>query len=467
MIIPVILSGGSGTRLWPLSRQDYPKQFLSLVNDTSLFQDTILRLPNNMADPIIICNEKHRFLVAEQLRQINKKPHSIILEPFGKNTAPAIALAAIKSKKNDEDPILFVLSADHIIKSDEVFHEAIKIAENAAKSKKLVTFGVVPTSAETGYGYIEVNKEKTADFHIIKSFKEKPSKKNARKYLDSGNYFWNSGMFMFQASEYINELAKFEPYIIDACEKSCQIEDKDVDFIRLNVKEFNKCPNKSIDYALMECTQKGIVVPLDSKWNDIGSWSTLWDIENKDDNGNVVKGDVLLDQVKNSYIYGSKKLITALGVSDLVVIDTPDALLISNKENAQDIKKIVEKLKNNHRDEVTDHRKVFRPWGYYDSIDKGIGFQVKRIWVNPGAQLSLQKHKYRSEHWVVVKGIAQVTCGEKKFKIIENQSTYIPKGVLHRLKNYGDIPLEIIEIQTGEYLGEDDIIRLKDDYQRK
>jgi len=467
MIIPVILSGGSGTRLWPLSRQDYPKQFLSLVNDTSLFQDTILRLPNNMADPIIICNEKHRFLVAEQLRQINKKPHSIILEPFGKNTAPAIALAAIKSKKNDEDPILFVLSADHIIKSDEVFHEAIKIAENAAKSKKLVTFGVVPTSAETGYGYIEVNKEKTADFHIIKSFKEKPSKKNAKKYLDSGNYFWNSGMFMFQASEYINELAKFEPYIIDACEKSCQIEDKDVDFIRLNVKEFNKCPNKSIDYALMECTQKGIVVPLDSKWNDIGSWSTLWDIENKDDNGNVVKGDVLLDQVKNSYIYGSKKLITALGVSDLVVIDTPDALLISNKENAQDIKKIVEKLKNNHRDEVTDHRKVFRPWGYYDSIDKGIGFQVKRIWVNPGAQLSLQKHKYRSEHWVVVKGIAQVTCGEKKFKIIENQSTYIPKGVLHRLKNYGDIPLEIIEIQTGEYLGEDDIIRLKDDYQRK
>ena len=467
MIVPVILSGGSGTRLWPLSRQDYPKQFLSLVNNTSLFQDTILRLPNNMADPIIICNEKHRFLVAEQLRQINKKPNSIILEPFGKNTAPAIALAAMRSTKNDKDPILFVLSADHIIKSDKVFHEAIKIAENAAQSKKLVTFGVVPTSAETGYGYIEVDKEKTADFHIIKSFKEKPSKKNAKKYVDSGNYFWNSGMFMFQASEYINELAKFEPYIIDACEKSCQIEDKDLDFIRINDKEFNKCPNKSIDYALMECTQKGIVVPLDSKWNDIGSWSTLWEIENKDGNGNVVKGDVLLDQVKDSYIYGSKKLITALGVSDLVVIDTPDALLISNKKNTQDIKKIVEKLKDSHRDEATDHRKVFRPWGYYDSIDKGIGFQVKRIWVNPGAQLSLQKHKHRSEHWVVVKGIAQVTCGEKKFKLIENQSTYIPKGILHRLKNYGDIPLEIIEIQTGKYLGEDDIIRIEDDYQRK
>jgi mannose-1-phosphate guanylyltransferase len=467
MIIPVILSGGSGTRLWPLSRTNHPKQFLSLINNTSLFQDTILRLPNTMADPIIVCNEEHRFLVAEQLRQINKKSHSIILEPTGKNTAPAISLAAIRSKYNNNDSILFVLSSDHVIKDHDEFHKSIKIAENAAKNNKLVTFGVEPTSAETGFGYIQVAKNLVDDYYPIKSFKEKPSVALAKKYYDEGNFYWNSGMFMFKASVFIDELSKFEPDIMEICINSCKIENKDMDFIRLNKNEFLQCPSKSIDYAIMEKSQKGVMIPLNSKWNDVGSWASLWAEDNKDNNGNVIKGDVLIDQSQESYIYSSQKLITAIGVSNLIVVDTPDALLIANKENSQDIKNIVEKLINIKRHEIENHLKVFRPWGYYDSIDKGEGFQVKRISVNPYSQLSLQKHKFRSEHWVVVKGIAHVTCGNKKFTIKENQSTYIPQGVVHRLKNNEPTALEIIEIQTGEYLGEDDITRLEDDYERK
>lgn len=466
MIVPIILSGGSGTRLWPLSRKLHPKQFIDLVNDTTLFQDTILRLPKDAANPLIICNEEHRFLAAEQLRQINKESNGIILEPIGKNTAPAIALAALKFVNNGEDPLLLVLSADHLIQNINTFHQSIKIAEKLAEKDKLVTFGIVPDKAETGYGYIKANIDNTADYYKIQSFTEKPNQEDAQKYLDSGNYLWNSGMFMFKASVYLQELEKFEPEILSSCKKSCQTEYKDKDFIRLNNDEFYQCPEQSVDYAVMEYTKDGVVVPLDANWSDIGSWNALWDAKNKDKDGNVSEGDVILDGVKNTYTYSSNRLVSVIGVSDLVIVDTQDALLVADKKYSQNIKNIVNQLKKNNRPEADNHRKVFRPWGYYDSIDADDGFQVKRILVNPGAKLSLQKHEHRAEHWVVVKGVAKVTCGEKTFSLKENQSTYIPKGEVHRLENQEGIDLEIIEIQTGDYLGEDDIIRLEDDYQR-
>ena len=466
MIAPIILSGGSGTRLWPLSRKLHPKQFINLINDTTLFQDAILRLPEDVADPLIICNEEHRFLAAEQLRQINRKSNGIILEPIGKNTAPAIALAALKFINNGEDPLLLVLSADHLIQNINTFHQSIKIAEKLAEKDKLVTFGIVPDKAETGYGYIKANIDNTADYYKIQSFTEKPNEEDAKKYLDSGNYLWNSGMFMFKASIYLQELEKFEPEILSSCKKSCQTEYKDKDFIRLNNDEFYQCPEQSVDYAVMEYTKDGVVVPLDANWSDIGSWNALWDAKNKDKDGNVSEGDVILDEVKNTYAYSSNRLVSVIGVSDLVIIDTQDALLVADKKYSQNIKNIVNQLKQDSRSEADNHRKVFRPWGYYDSIDADNGFQVKRILVNPGAKLSLQKHEHRAEHWVVVKGVAKVTCGEKTFSLKENQSTYIPKGEVHRLENQEGVDLEIIEIQTGDYLGEDDIIRLEDDYQR-
>ena len=466
MIVPIILSGGSGTRLWPLSRKLHPKQFIDLVNDTTLFQDTILRLPKDAANPLIICNEEHRFLAAEQLRQINKESNGIILEPIGRNTAPAIALAALKFVNNGEDPLLLVLSADHLIQNIDAFHQSIKVAEKLAENNKLVTFGIVPDKAETGYGYIKANIDNTADYYKIQSFTEKPNEEDAKKYLDSGNYLWNSGMFMFKASIYLQELEKFEPEILASCKKSCQTEYKDKDFIRLNNDEFRQCPEQSIDYGVMEHTDGAMVVPLDANWSDIGSWDALWNAKNKDKNGNVSEGDVILDEVKNTYAYSSNRLVSVIGVSDLVIIDTQDALLVADKKYSQNIKNIVNQLKQDSRSEVDNHRKVFRPWGYYDSIDADNGFQVKRILVNPGAKLSLQKHEHRAEHWVVVKGVAKVTCGDKTFSLKENQSTYIPKGEVHRLENQEGIDLEIIEIQTGDYLGEDDIIRLEDDYQR-
>ena len=466
MIAPVILSGGSGTRLWPLSRKLYPKQFINLVNETTLFQDTILRLPKDVAEPLIICNEEHRFLAAEQLREIGKKTKGIILEPEGRNTAPAVALAALQFINKGEDPILLVLSADHLIKNIEAFHQSITIASELAENNKLITFGVVPDKAETGYGYIEANINNTDDYYSIKSFTEKPSQKNAKKYLDSGNYLWNSGMFMFKASVFLGELEKFEPEISSACKKSCTTKNIDSDFIRIDNDAFHQCPNESIDYAVMEHTKNGVVVPLDANWSDVGSWSSLWDIKTKDNNDNVSKGDVFLEDVKNTYTYSSNRLVSVIGVSNLVIVDTQDALLVANKQQTHNIKKIVARLNNDKRSEVDSHRKVFRPWGYYDLVDSGEGFQVKRIVVNSGAKLSLQKHKYRAEHWVVVKGVALVTCGDKIFELVENQSTYIPQGSIHRLENHQDIPLEIIEIQTGSYLGEDDIIRFEDDYQR-
>ena len=466
MIVPVILSGGSGTRLWPLSRKLHPKQFINLVNETTLFQDTILRLPKDVAEPLIICNEEHRFLAAEQLRAIGKKTKGIILEPEGRNTAPAVALGALQFINKGEDPILLVLSADHLIKNIEAFHQSITIASELAENNKLITFGVVPDKAETGYGYIEANINNTDDYYSIKSFTEKPNQKNAKKYLDSVNYLWNSGMFMFKASVFLSELEKFEPEILSACKKSCTTKNIDSDFIRINNDAFHQCPNESIDYAVMEHTKNGVVVPLDANWSDVGSWSSLWDIKAKDNNDNVSKGDVFLEDVKNTYTYSSNRLVSVIGVSNLVIVDTQDALLVADKQQTHNIKKIVARLNNDKRSEVDNHRKVFRPWGYYDLVDSGEGFQVKRIVVNSGAKLSLQKHKYRAEHWVVVKGVALVTCGDKIFELVENQSTYIPQGSLHRLENHQDIPLEIIEIQTGSYLGEDDIIRSEDDYQR-
>ena len=466
MIIPIILAGGSGTRLWPLSRKIHPKQFISLVNETSLFQDTLTRLPKEALDPIVICNEDHRFLVAEQAREINVTLNSIILEPIGRNTAPAIALAAIKVLNDFENPILIVLAADHKIENKSAFHDAIKIAHKLAENNKLVTFGIIPKSAETGYGYIEIEKKDKAEYFDIKSFVEKPNQKNAINFLNSGNYLWNSGMFMFNASIYLSELNKFEPEILTSCKKSLSNEFKDLEFIRIDKKEFCKSPNQSIDYAVMEKTNKAKVVPLDAGWSDVGSWDALMDSKIKDSLGNVVEGDITLDQVKNSYLYSTSRLVAASNIADLIVIDTQDALLVTTRDNSLSIKNIVKKLKKNKRTEIENHRKVYKPWGYYDSIDTGYNFQVKRILVNPGAKLSLQKHLHRAEHWVVVSGVAKITCGKKIYNLEKNQSTYIPKGEIHRLENIESYPLEIIEVQTGNYLGEDDIIRLKDDYQR-
>jgi mannose-1-phosphate guanylyltransferase len=466
MIAPVILSGGSGSRLWPLSRKQYPKQFISLINDTTLFQDTIKRLPEYSSSPLIICNEEHRFIVAEQLRQINSNNKGIILEPFGKNTAPAIALAAINFIKDNEDPILLVLSADHLITNDDKFHESINIANKIAQKGKMVTFGVHPTRPETGYGYIEVNKSNRSEFYNIISFKEKPSIPIAKKYLKSKNYYWNSGIFMFKASTYLNELKKYAPEILNVCKKAYSKDFKDFDFIRLNIEEFANCPDKSIDYAVMEKTEIAVVVPLDAGWSDIGSWDALWKAKSKDIHNNFSEGDVILNNVNSSFISSSNRLVSVNDMSDIVVIDTQDALLVSSKKNSQDIKYIVEKLRSKSRRESEIHRKTFRPWGYFDSIETGEGFQVKRIFVNNGAKLSLQKHMHRAEHWVVVKGVAEVTCGKKIFKLKKNQSTYIPRGEIHRLVNCENDTLEIIEIQTGDYLGEDDIIRLEDDYER-
>jgi mannose-1-phosphate guanylyltransferase len=467
MIVPVILSGGSGSRLWPISRKQFPKQFINLVNiETSLFQDTVRRLPKNISDPLIICNEEHRFIVAEQLRQIKSKNKGVILEPVGKNTAPAIAIAALHLLKNNVDPILLVLSADHSINNDDKFHKSIEIGKKIAEMNKLASFGVIPSDPNTGYGYIEFDNSSSKDFYDIISFTEKPSKKIAQKYIDSGNYYWNSGIFMFKASVYLDELQKYEPEIYSSCLNSFIKVKKDFDFIRLDKKEFINCPSKSIDYAVMEKTNYASVVPLNSNWSDVGSWASLWDEKTKDKDNNVINGDVILNKVNNSYIHSSSRLVTASNISDLVIIDTQDALLVSSRVNSQNIKEIVKKLSNENRKESESHRKIYRPWGYFDSIDNGNGFQVKRISVNPGAKLSLQKHQKRAEHWVIVKGIASITCGEKKFRLIENQSTYIPKGEVHRLENNEKYPLEIIEIQTGSYLGEDDIIRLEDEYKR-
>ncbi len=468
MIIPVILSGGSGTRLWPLSRKEYPKQYLPLVGDNTMLQETILRLNglDNLADPIIICNADHRFLVAEQCQQIDIKNPTILLEPVGRNTAPAIAAAALQSLKVSDDAALLVLSADHVIQDIEAFHAAIDIASQQAKGGKLATFGIVPTDANTGYGYIKASKNNVNGANNVEEFVEKPDLKTAESYLEQGNYLWNSGMFMFKASTLIDELTTHSPDIIKSINDAVNNATQDLDFIRLDKQAFESSPSDSIDYALMEKSDNVVVVPLDAQWNDIGAWSALHDIGIKDTNGNVIKGDVIAQDTTNTYINANHHMVTTIGVNNLIVVDTPDATFIATQDKAQEVKSIVESLQSSGRCEGAAHRKVYRPWGWYDSIEMGEHFQVKRLHVNPGAKLSLQMHHQRAEHWVVVSGTATAINGEEVLTLKEGDSTYIPIGITHALENKANEPLEIIEVQSGTYLGEDDIVRFEDIYGR-
>lgn len=467
-IQPVILCGGSGSRLWPLSRQLRPKQFLSLAEDkVSMLQATVKRLSGLGARlPKLICNEKHRFLAAEQLRQIGMEDANILLEPVGRNTAPAIALAALQAESAKDDPILLVLAADHLIQDTSAFHESIAIALQLAEQGKLVTFGVVPTQPEIGYGYIERGEAVGAGGFAVKRFVEKPDLATARDYLASGDFFWNSGMFMFRASRYIKELELFNPKILTACRLALAGGAEDMHFTRIDAAAFTSCPDDSIDYAVMENTADAAMVPLDAGWTDIGSWSALWDVGIKDADGNVSRGDVISQASRNTYVHSESRLVTTLGVENLVVIETKDAILIAHKDQVQNVKSIVEQLKNEGRKEHINHCEVFRPWGFYETVDNGHRYQVKRITVKPGAKLSVQMHHHRAEHWIVVSGTAKVTNGEKTYLVTENQSTYIPVGQVHALENPGVIPLELIEVQSGSYLGENDIVRLADQYGR-
>lgn len=471
-MIPVIMSGGSGTRLWPLSRQLFPKQFLPLSGDQSMLQDTLTRLNGlDLQPPVIICNDDHRFIAAEQLRELDITDGEIILEPVGRNTAPAIAVAAFnalnQNDKSDKDPLLLVLAADHVIEDTAAFHLAIANAEVLAKDGKLVTFGIVPNKPETGYGYIKRGSSIGSGGYEVDAFVEKPDLETAESYLLSGDYLWNSGMFLFKASRYLEELKKYCPEIYTSCKEAVEKLDKSIDFYRLDKEIFSHCPAESIDYAVMEKTTDAAIVPLDAQWNDLGSWAAIWDIQEKDEEGNVFVGDVVTFDVNDSYLHSSSKLVTAIGVDNLVIVETPDAIMVSTKDRVQDVKSIVEQLNNESRQETVIHRQANRPWGSYDCIDQGERFQVKRIIVKPGATLSLQMHHHRAEHWIVVKGTALVTKGEEVFTLSENQSTYIPLGIKHRLENSGIVPLEIIEVQSGSYLGEDDIVRFDDTYGRE
>jgi len=467
-IIPVILSGGSGTRLWPLSRKQYPKQYLPLAGDNTMLQETILRLSglDNLADPIIVCNADHRFLVAEQCQQIDIKNPIILLEPVGRNTAPAIAAAALQSLKDSDDAILLVLSADHVIQDFDAFHKAINIANQQAQSGKLATFGIVPTDANTGYGYIKSSKDNNNGAYKVEEFVEKPDLKTAEFYLEQGGYLWNSGMFMFQAHTFIKELTTHAPNIVTSVNNAVNNAVQDLDFIRLEKQAFKSSPSDSIDYALMEKSNNVVVVPLDAQWNDIGAWSALYDIGIKDGQGNVIKGDVITQDTTNTYINADHHMVAVIGVDNLIIIDTPDATFIATQDKAQEVKNIVESLQASGRCESRAHRKVYRPWGWYDSIESGEYFQVKRLHVKPGAKLSLQMHHKRAEHWVVVSGTATVTNGEQTYSLNKGESTYVPLGVTHALGNQANEPLEIIEVQSGTYLGEDDIVRFEDIYGR-
>ena len=466
-MIPVILSGGSGSRLWPLSRKNKPKQFLTLFNDSSMFQSTLTRLNglDSLEAPLIVCNNEHRFMVAEQLQEIGLDANGIILEPCARNTAPAIALAALKAMDKGEDPLLLILAADHLISDVTAFHKSIEQARILAEQDKLVTFGIQPQSAHTGYGYIEA--EEKSKPSSVKRFIEKPDLATAESYLSAGNFFWNSGMFMFKASAYLDELQQHSPEILSACKASLEKSVIDLDFIRVETESFEHSPSDSIDYAVMEKTTKAFVVPLDAGWSDVGSWSSLWEAFPQDENNNVIIGDVITDSVHNSYIHSENRLVTVLGLDDVVVVETHDAIMVAHKDKAQEVKKIVEALNKQERKEVLTHRKCYRPWGSYDSVDYGERFQVKRITVNPGASLSLQMHYHRAEHWVVVSGTAEVTRDDEVILLGENESTFIPLGSVHRLRNPGRVALEIVEVQSGSYLEEDDIIRLQDNYNRK
>lgn len=469
-ITPVVLSGGMGTRLWPLSRELYPKQLLPLVGDRTMLQETLLRLEGvDIAAPIVVCNEAHRFLVAEQLRQIGCQPRAILLEPEGRNTAPAIALAALHA---DPEALLLVLPADHVIRDREAFAQAIRVAIPAAEAGRLVTFGIVPTAPETGYGYIRKALAAGGQSGVpgtfpIAQFVEKPTLERAQQFLAEGSYLWNSGMFLFKAASYLRELERFAPDIAAAAAAALAAGKPDLDFIRVDKAAFATCRSDSIDYAVMEKTGDALVVPLDAGWSDVGSWSALHEALPPDANGNVSRGDVIVEDSTGCYFYAESRLVSAVGLRDHIVIETKDAVLVAPRERAQDVKKLVTQLKNSGRSEHSLHREVYRPWGSYDSIDNGHRFQVKRLTIKPGAQLSLQLHHHRAEHWIVVSGTARITCGEKQFLLEENQSTYIPIGVRHRIENPGKISLHIIEVQSGSYLGEDDIVRFDDRYGRQ
>ena len=491
-IQPVILSGGSGTRLWPLSREFYPKQLLPLVTELSLLQDTVKRLENldktqpgssediTVSSPVVVCNEEHRFLIAEQLRQIGTPSSNIILEPIGRNTAPALTLAALLSanenKNSDDDCILLVMPADHVITNQAAFHEAVIQGAISADKGELVTFGIVPKTPETGYGYIEIDSADAIDPsdispRDIKSFVEKPDQLTAKNYLSSGRYLWNSGLFMMRASVWLKAITQFRPDISKACQSSIESGQKDLDFFRINKDDFEQCPSDSIDYAVMEKLSsenkfKSVVVPLDAGWSDVGAWSSLWEVSNQDDNGNAIKGDVYTFDSQNNLITAESRFVATVGVENHIIVETADAVMIAHKDKSQDVKRIVNWLKESGRTENQLHQRVYRPWGSYESVVSGERFQVKRIIVNPEASLSLQMHHHRAEHWIVVKGTAKVTRDDEVTLLSENESTYIPIGVTHRLENPGMMPLEIIEVQSGSYLGEDDIVRFEDQYGR-
>jgi len=472
MIHPVILAGGTGSRLWPLSRQLNPKQFLKLTdNHLSMLQLTVARLDNvNASSPLLICNEEHRFLAAEQMRQAGYEEARILLEPCGRNTAPAIALAALQLLKttadNAEDPLMLVLAADHLIQDIPAFQNSIGRAASLTQQGKLVTFGIVPGHPETGYGYIQRGSTLASDGFTVNRFVEKPDLSTAQEYLSSGDYFWNSGMFMFGARRYLAELEKHRPDILAICQAAFEGSQTDLHFTRINESAFAECPEDSIDYAVMEKTDNAAVVALDAGWSDIGSWSALWDVSRKDDSGNSLTGDVIAHDTKSTLVRADHRLVATLGVKDLVIVETKDALLVAHKDKVQDVKKVVERIRDDGRHEHMNHREVYRPWGVYDSIDNGNRYQVKRITVKPGAKLSVQMHHHRAEHWIVVSGTAKVTNGEKSYLVTENQSTYIPIGQKHCLENPGVIDLELIEVQSGSYLGEDDIVRFEDSYGR-
>ena len=480
-ILPVILCGGSGTRLWPLSREHYPKQLLALCGDRSLLQETIIRLDgleNNLTvnPSLLIATEEHRFLVAEQLRQIDRGFQKVILEPIGRNTAPALTLAALAANKEGNDPVLLVMPSDHRVQDVDAFQAALIAGAKLAQDEYIVTFGIVPDSPETGYGYIKKGDALNDAACLIDQFVEKPDKDTAENYLKSGQYLWNSGMFMMRAAVWLEAINKHQPEIAKAAKAAFEMGSEEVDFYRVDKKIFDDCPNDSIDYAVMEkivgssvndsSPIEAAVVSMDAQWSDVGSWSSLWEVSDRDQKGNVIKGDVYTHDTNNSLLISEYRVLATAGLEDMVVVETADAVMVAHKDQAQDVKKLVEQIKADGRSQCQSHRKVYRPWGCYESIDFGERFQVKRITVNPGASLSLQMHHHRAEHWVVVKGTAKVTCGERQILLGENQSTYIPIGEKHRLENPGAISLELIEVQSGSYLGEDDIVRFDDVYGR-
>ena len=468
-IYPVILTGGAGSRLWPLSREHYPKPLLPLFGDRTLLQETALRLSELPAaqPPIFVCNEEHRFLVAEQVQALNRKAGAILLEPEGRNTAPALTVAALYLLEKDSDAVMVAMPADHVIPDKSIFQTAVERGIDLANAGHLVTYGVVPDHAETGYGYIRRGDAlEGGDAYRVSRFVEKPDLATAQGYVDSGEYYWNSGIFTMRAAAWVAEMERFAPTILAACKAAISTGKRDEDFCRVGKEAFLNSPSDSIDYAVMEKTDKAAVVPLDAGWSDVGAWSALWEISERDTSGNVMQGDVLTFDVHDTLVLAQHRCVAAIGLDGAIVIETPDAVLVTHRDRAQDVKEIVSQLKKSGRDEYKFHRRVFRPWGDYEGIDNGARYQVKRLTVKPGAQLSLQLHHHRAEHWIVVKGTARVTRGEDVFILSENESTYIPLGTKHRLENPGTIPLEIIEVQSGSYLGEDDIVRFQDVYDR-